>query len=202
MEKKGKIKKLDKTQIYFILKGIFVGLLTGIVVSLFRLSIEKLSDLVRSIYEMSREQPIYLIGLAICCILAAFFVGYLVKNEPDIKGSGIPNDLLGGNPIYESLLERLLGNTQTASLKGARTTFDFPVTAESSLDGLMVRDFNWPKNMLLISIRRGNQEILTHGDTIMNVGDILVILTDEANLPRIKQEIEAKSSITNLKQSF
>ena len=47
-----------------------------------------------------------------------------------------------------------------------------------------------------------NQEILTHGDTIMNVGDILVILTDEANLPRIKQEIEAKSSITNLKQSF
>lgn len=49
---------------------------------------------------------------------------------------------------------------------------------------------------------RGNQEILTHGDTIMNVGDILVILTDEANLPRIKQEIEAKSSITNLKQSF
>ena len=48
MEKKGKIKKLDKTQIYFILKGIFVGLLTGIVVSLFRLSIEKLSDLVRS----------------------------------------------------------------------------------------------------------------------------------------------------------
>ncbi|MFP9210046.1 chloride channel protein, partial [Enterococcus faecalis] len=25
----------------------------------------------------------------------------------------IVNDLLGGNPIYESLLERLLGNTQT-----------------------------------------------------------------------------------------
>lgn len=46
MEKKGKIKKLDKTQIYFILKGIFVGLLTGIVVSLFRLSIEKLGDFV------------------------------------------------------------------------------------------------------------------------------------------------------------
>ena len=59
-------------------------------VSLFRLSIEKLGDFVRSIYEISREQPIYLVGMAICCILAAFFVGYLVKNEPDIKGSGIP----------------------------------------------------------------------------------------------------------------
>ncbi|MGC3648787.1 ClC family H(+)/Cl(-) exchange transporter, partial [Enterococcus faecium] len=75
--------------------------------------------------------------------------------------------LVGGNPFYESLLERQLGNTQTASLKGARTTFDLPVTAESSLDGLMVRDFNWPKNMLLLSIRRGNQEILTHGDTCL-----------------------------------
>ena len=49
-----------------------------------------LGDFVRSIYEISREQPIYLVGMAICCILAAFFVGYLVKNEPDIKGSGIP----------------------------------------------------------------------------------------------------------------
>ena len=88
MEKKGKIKKLDKTQIYFILKGIFVGLLTGIVVSLFRLSIEKLGDFVRSIYEISREQPIYLVGMATCCILAAFFVGYLSKMNRISKEAG------------------------------------------------------------------------------------------------------------------
>ncbi|WP_165006239.1 MULTISPECIES: ClC family H(+)/Cl(-) exchange transporter [unclassified Enterococcus] len=520
MEKKRKIKKLDKTQIYFILKGIFVGLLTGVIVSLFRLSIEKSGDFIREIYVSSRDHPVYLVFIALFSVLAAVFVGYLIKSEPDIKGSGIPqvegqlqgelsmnwfavlwkkfiggvlsvgaglflgregpsiqlgaaigqgtgrlfhspsseekilissgassglaaafnapiagllfvleeihhsfsplvwltsfasaitanfvslyffglrpvlylgdlpslplkyygslvilgiflgvlgfvyqkvllalpffydklplpsylhglvpfllvipvgyfwpgtlgggnpivlnlghpslpimmivgllvlrfvfsmvsygsglpggiflpiltlgaligclfgkimvlyfgmdpvyikdfvviamagyftaigkapltaiilvtemvgslnhlmplglaalvayimNDLLGGNPIYESLLERLLGGTKVAALKGAKTTFDFPVTAESSLDGLMVRDFNWPKNMLLTTIRRGNKEILTHGDTIMNVGDILVILTDESNLSTIKQEITARSSITSMKQSF
>ena len=39
MKKKATIKKIDKTQLYFILKGIVVGLFTGIVVSLFRLAI-------------------------------------------------------------------------------------------------------------------------------------------------------------------
>ncbi len=44
MEKKNN-KKIDKTQLYFILKGIVVGLFTGIVVSLFRSAIEKLGIL-------------------------------------------------------------------------------------------------------------------------------------------------------------
>ncbi|GMB99724.1 hypothetical protein K2D_28230 [Enterococcus hirae] len=93
----------------------------------------------------------------------------------------VSNDLLGGNPIYESLLERLIQQEKQPILVG-KTTFDFPITAESTLDGRMVRDFNWPKHMLLVSIIRGNKEILTHGDTIMNVGDILVILTDERSI--------------------
>lgn len=105
----------------------------------------------------------------------------------------ITNDLLGGHPIYESLLERLVGN-QPKQLSGKKTTFDFPVTAESQLDGMMVRDFNWPKNMLLISIYRGKKELITHGDTVMKVGDILVILTDEANMVSIKKEIKMKST--------
>ncbi|WP_459914196.1 ClC family H(+)/Cl(-) exchange transporter [Enterococcus thailandicus] len=105
----------------------------------------------------------------------------------------IVNDLLGGHPIYESLLERLVDN-QPKQSSGKKTTFDFPVTAESQLDGMMVRDFNWPKNMLLISIYRGKKELITHGDTVMKVGDILVILTDESNMASIKKEIQLKSS--------
>ena len=66
----------------------------------------------------------------------------------------------------------------------------------------MVRDFNWPKHMLLVSIIRGNKEILTHGDTIMNVGDILVILTDERHLSSVRKTIVARSSILTTKQAF
>lgn len=113
----------------------------------------------------------------------------------------IINDLLGGNPIYESLLERLLAHKHPPFLKG-KTTFEFPITAESLLDGLMVRDFNWPQDMLLVSIIRGKNELLTHGDTIMQMGDILVILTDESHLSSVKKEIAKRLYHPTLKQSF
>lgn len=103
------------------------------------------------------------------------------------------NDLLGGNPIYESLLERLLKD-HLPSITGRKTVIEFPVTAESTLDGTMVRDFNWPKEMLLISIRRGSTEIITHGDTVMRVGDLLMILTDEGYTEKIKRQIRERSN--------
>ena len=104
----------------------------------------------------------------------------------------VVNDLLGGNPIYESLLERLLKG-HLPSITGNKTIIEFPVTAESTLDGTMVRDFNWPKEMLLISIRRGSSEILTHGDTVMKIGDLLMILTDEGYTQKIKKQIRERS---------
>lgn len=103
------------------------------------------------------------------------------------------NDLLGGNPIYESLLERLVKG-YIPNITGNKTIIEFPVTAESTLDGTMVRDFNWPEEMLLISIRRGSSEILTHGDTVMKVGDLLMILTDEGYTQKIKSLIRQRSN--------
>ena len=102
------------------------------------------------------------------------------------------NDLLGGNPIYESLLERLVKG-HLPSITGNKTIIEFPVAAESTLDGTMVRDFNWPKEMLLVSIRRGSNEMITHGDTVMKVGDLLMILTDEGYTKKIKTLISQRS---------
>lgn len=53
----------------------------------------------------------------------------------------IINDLLDGNPLYESLLKRRFSQLPSPLLK-SKTTFEFPVTAESLLGGLMVRNFN------------------------------------------------------------
>ena len=105
-------------------------------------------------------------------------------------------DSLGGAPIYESLLERLLKN-KTNRITGKRQLIEIPITAESILDGLAVRDFQWPKNMLLISLQRGTQAILTHGETIMRSGDILLIMTDssEANELRKKLAIQINQTV-------
>lgn len=99
-------------------------------------------------------------------------------------------DLLGGSPIYDSLLERLV-EKQTVPLQGKKVVLEFPVFADSPLDGAAVRDISWPEHCLLTSLTRGEQEVLIHGDTIVKMGDTLHILTDDTHagtvFKRIKQ---------------
>ncbi|MGM0123132.1 voltage-gated chloride channel family protein [Enterococcus sp. AZ194] len=97
-------------------------------------------------------------------------------------------ELLGGHPIYETLLERLV-KPDFRDISGRKTILEFPVHAESSFDEQMVRDIQWPDEMLLTSIRRGESEILTHGDTIIHSGDTLIILTDEAITQKVRMEL-------------
>lgn len=101
-------------------------------------------------------------------------------------------DVLGGDPIYESLLERLVAK-KPSDLVGRKVTFEWPVTAEGALAGVMVRDFKWPQEMLLLSIRRGDRELLIHGDTVLHIGDTLTILTDTANADRIRETLTQRS---------
>lgn len=101
-------------------------------------------------------------------------------------------DSLGGDPIYESLLERLV-KTKPKDLTGRKVSFEWPVTAESTLTGVMVRDFKWPKEMLLVSIRRGDHELLIHGDTVLQIGDTLTILTDAQHATAVREKISQRS---------
>lgn len=97
-------------------------------------------------------------------------------------------DFFGGKPIYEALLEKMVA-PNFGNIQGRKTIIEFPITAESAFDGQMVRDFVWPKEMLLTSLRRGESELLTRGDTIMHVGDVLIILTDAGIAQKIKYEL-------------
>ena len=81
---------IDRTRLVFVGKGILVGGLTGIVVSLFRLLIEHFSDFIVTFYESSQHQPLRILLWTILSIGTALFVGWLIKSEPNIKGSGIP----------------------------------------------------------------------------------------------------------------
>lgn len=102
-------------------------------------------------------------------------------------------DVLGGNPIYESLLERMI-TPKASDITGKKVILEYPIMVESRLDNLMVRDFPWPKNMLLISIQRGDHELLTHGDTIMKLGDTLMILTDKNSVGTIRKTIDKRAN--------
>lgn len=101
-------------------------------------------------------------------------------------------DFFNGKPIYEALLEKLV-HTEDFDIKGKKTIIEFPVLVESNFDEQMVREINWPKDMLLTSIRRGEAEILTHGDTLIHAGDTLIILTDEGMTQYIKEVLAEES---------
>ncbi len=88
-------------------------------------------------------------------------------------------DILHGRPIYEAMLDNLAAHTAKVSLLSTEQheQFEFPIFVGSNLQDRMIKDIKWPKECLLLVIRRGEKEILPHGETVLKAGDTLVLLT-------------------------
>ncbi|EXJ23099.1 Voltage-gated chloride channel family protein [Alkalibacterium sp. AK22] len=84
-----KLNLFEWSKISYVAKGILVGILVGIIVSLFRVSIEILSTTMADVYAFLRTEPIWLIGWVFVILLMAFIIAIMVRDEPDIRGSGI-----------------------------------------------------------------------------------------------------------------
>ncbi|PKM90040.1 MAG: ClC family H(+)/Cl(-) exchange transporter [Firmicutes bacterium HGW-Firmicutes-12] len=93
------------------------------------------------------------------------------------------SDLLKSRPIYEVLLERLMKKDGWSEYKpdahDNKVIMEIPVCLNSELDRKRVKDISWPKGCLLVSLKRGESEIIPKGDTLIHVGDHLVVLTSE-----------------------
>lgn len=88
------------------------------------------------------------------------------------------SDVLKVEPIYEALLERYVkkhGPSIPMQEKGG--LLEFPVEFGSEVAGKMVRDICWPKGSLIVGLRRGEKELVPHGNTIVSPGDYLVVLS-------------------------
>ena len=96
-------------------------------------------------------------------------------------------DLLGSKPIYESLLERILnkqGETVTGNKKH-KSILEFAICMGSELDGKEIKDIKWPSQCLLVAVRRGEQEIIPGGNTVLLAGDYLIVLTNDDRVSKI-----------------
>ncbi|MDN6252315.1 MAG: ClC family H(+)/Cl(-) exchange transporter, partial [Lactiplantibacillus plantarum] len=80
----------DFTRFSSIGRALIVGVIAGIVVSIFRFSIEQGLRFVQWVYAQIHTNWLLLFPWIGLSVAVAFFVGWLVKNEPNIKGSGIP----------------------------------------------------------------------------------------------------------------
>lgn len=85
-----KIAVTDNEKLRLTLEGILVGIISGIVVSMFRWSIAHSLKLFQGLYVAARTNISLVIGLIVLMVVITTIVGYLLKREPNISGSGIP----------------------------------------------------------------------------------------------------------------
>lgn len=103
--------------------------------------------------------------------------------------------LLKSEPIYESLLERILKShkkSSAASIKGSsqKVLSAFVIMNGSVLEGKMVQDITWPDNCLLVALERGGKELIPKGKTILMAGDMLTTMTDERDAGYVHDKME------------
>lgn len=95
--------------------------------------------------------------------------------------SQLTSDILNSHPIYESLLERLLekGTHKYKGSSNKKASLEAVVHMNSKLDGKCIKEVCWPNNCLVVTITRGNTEILPKGETEIMAGDYLTVMTDQ-----------------------
>ena len=74
----------------YIVIGALIGLLAGSAVSLFRYMIGFILSQIVIVYTFLREQPQWIPVWILFSLVMGVILGQIVKSEPDIKGSGIP----------------------------------------------------------------------------------------------------------------
>lgn len=92
--------------------------------------------------------------------------------------------LFRSEPIYESLLDLLLGKKV---IKGKdekkKTIIETAVMVDSYIDHKYVHDLQIPQPALLVGIRRGENEIIPNGTTQILAGDFLIVFVTEKEAP-------------------
>lgn len=118
--------KVIRSQLYYVLsslneikwqvalKGLLTGIITGLLVVFYRLSIEYGTETAVKIYAFLKLHPLVILPWLVLVVLAGLFLAWLVKQEPMASGSGIPQVegvLLYGLKMkwYFVLLVRFIG---------------------------------------------------------------------------------------------
>lgn len=103
-------------------------------------------------------------------------------------------NLIGVNPLYEMLLERII-NTEHEKPKFHSTdekilkTYIVPVG--SKISRKTISNIDWGKHCLVVSIERNGVSITPKGDTVIKDGDELVILISQRRFEKDSAKLES-----------
>lgn len=109
--------------------------------------------------------------------------------------SYVISDIIKLEPIYEILLDKLLeknGCKKSENISNNKTLIESVVESGCILDGKLVKDIKLPTCSLLVSIKRGEKEMIPRGYTKILAGDYLVVMASEsveANIFELLEQI-------------
>lgn len=66
-------------------------------------------------------------------------------------------------------------------------TSEVLIRAGSSCAGRQMKDIPWPKDSLVASLQRGHRVFIPHGDTILEAGDVLVVVGGDPALDAVRE---------------
>lgn len=105
--------------------------------------------------------------------------------------SYIISDIMKSKPVYEALLNRMINKGENV-FKGNEKTkvlIETCVLMGCELDGKKIKEVNWPSNCLIVGIKRGHDEIIPDGETLIYPGDYLISLVNEDSASNVRDSL-------------
>lgn len=99
-------------------------------------------------------------------------------------------DLLKVKPIYEQLLERIAKKKSAASASGDTVLVEGIVCHGCEAQDMRIGELVWPETCLVVSVVRGDNEVVPNGDTRLFAGDRLVLMCSEKMLSEAKKMLD------------
>lgn len=100
--------------------------------------------------------------------------------------------LLGNEPIYESLYDRLLLNKNREYVKkpSKHVLSEYLVPLDCNYINFKIKDIPFPKNAIVVSVIRNGKYVIPSEDFHIKYGDQIHVLTDSNDYPFVREEIE------------
>lgn len=109
----------------------------------------------------------------------------------------ITADMLKSKPVYESMMDKIVRKIKKAAkINGEENSSlhkeicTISVDIGSSIDGAMLKDVKLPLDVLVVSVLRGDEEIIPRGETLLQAGDVLCVLINEKDKVKMTKKLE------------
>ena len=100
--------------------------------------------------------------------------------------------LLGNEPIYESLYDRLLfkKNREYVKKPSKHVMSEYVAALDCNYINFKIKDIPFPKNAIVVSVIRNGKYIIPSEDFAIQYSDQIQVLTDSNDYPFVREEIE------------